>query len=300
MDSRLKRHSLGFWEIAQKPTAQELRDYYAKKYYQESKGSYESAYSTQEFDYFRAKLEQRRRVIQRYRKFDHGTRMLDVGCGEGYALAYFLEQGWSVRGLDFSSAGVVSKNPQCRDSLTTGDLFELLDAEIARGATYDVIWLQNVLEHVIDPTSLLRSLRKLVRENGIAVVTVPNDCSVTQRAALDAGHIVEPFWIAPPDHLSYFDRESLVQASAAMGWSCLNVLADFPVDWFLFHPGSNYVRDRSVGKAAHQARVQLENLIHSRDPEGVIDFWSALAQIGFGRDLTAFLTPSAAVKEQSI
>mgnify|MGYP004007958269 CR=1 FL=1 len=59
MDPRLKQHSLGFYEIAEKPTPEELQKYYAEKYYQEAKGSYEHAYSYEELECFRAKLEQR-------------------------------------------------------------------------------------------------------------------------------------------------------------------------------------------------------------------------------------------------
>lgn len=293
MDQRLKKHPLGFWEIAAKPTSQELHQYYADKYYQEAKGSYELEYTKDELLYFRAKLEQRSSVLQRHlSSFNNGVkRLLDVGCGEGYALAFFREQGWSVKGIDFSSAGVESKNPGCMDALVTGDIFALLEAEIATGQTYDVVWLQNVLEHVIDPLDLLKSLRTLVSPGGLAVVTVPNDCSIIQRGALDNQHIDGAFWVAPPDHLTYFDHVSLTNVANETGWKCAEMLADFPVDLFLFHPGSNYVRDKSAGKPAHKARVQIENLIHQQSIEDVLTFWSAAAKLGIGRDITAFLRP---------
>lgn len=296
MDQRLKKHLLGFWEIAEKPTSQELQQYYANKYYQEGKGSYELEYSKDELLYFRAKLEQRYSVLQHLipRVCEGTGRLLDVGCGEGFALDFFRKQGWLVKGIDFSSAGVTAKNPGCTDSLVTGDIFALLQTEIAGGTSYDVVWLQNVLEHVIDPLDLLTSLRTLVSPGGIAVVTVPNDCSITQRAALTHCHIDGAFWVAPPDHLTYFDGNSLAATANATGWECVEMLGDFPVDWFLFHPSSNYVRDKSVGKAAHKARVQIENLIHTQPIEHVIQFWSAVARLGLGRDLTAFLRPIGA------
>lgn len=293
MDPRLKKHPLGYWEIENKPTTDELQKYYAEKYYQEGMGSYELAYSQEELSYFNAKLEQRFAVLQRHLLPIEGkSRLLDVGCGEGYALAFFRKQGWSVRGIDFSSAGVASKNPHCLDALATGDIFALLNAEIAAGKSYDVVWLQNVLEHVLDPLGLLNSLRPLVAPGGVAVVTVPNDCSITQRAALVAEHIDGAFWVAPPDHLTYFDSQSLANTASQTGWQCVEMLGDFPVDWFLFHPGSNYVRDRSAGKAAHKARVQIENLINEQPIDDVIQFWSSAAKIGLGRDITAFLKPS--------
>ena len=70
------------------------------------------------------------------------------------------------------------------------------------------------------------------------------------------------------------------------------MLGDFPVDWYLFHPGSNYIRDQSAGKAAHKARVQIENLISEQPIENVIQFWSSAAKLGLGRDLTVFMKPS--------
>lgn len=292
MDSRIEKNSMGFWEVVDKPTSQELQEYYADKYFQEARGSYELEYSEAERQYFRAKIEQRLAVIEQDQtRMKDERKMLDVGCGEGFALSLFRERGWSVKGIDFSSAGVESKNPECLDMLMTGDVFALLAEEIDREETYDVVWLQNVLEHVIDPVDLLKSLRKLVAVDGMAVVTVPNDCSIIQKAALAEGHIDKAFWVAPPDHLSYFDHAGLKSIAENTGWVCKDILGDLPIDWFLFHPGSNYVKDPSTGKAAHMARVQVENVIHQQPIEDVIRFWSALATVGLGRGITAFLQP---------
>lgn len=289
-DSRLKKNPLGYWEIVDKPSSKELQDYYAKKYYQEGKGSYELEYSEQELAYFNAKLEQRWGVLQRCLKSSKNERrFLDVGCGEGYALAFFRKLGWVVKGFDFSSAGVESKNLNCLDALVTGDVFQLLENEINDNKQYDVIWLQNVLEHVLDPLHLLRSLKKLVAPNGFLVMTVPNDFSVTQQAALLLNHIDSQFWVALPDHLSYFDHSSLRNIAESTNWECVEMLGDFPIDWFLFHSNSNYVRNKSIGKAAHIARMEIENMIHGMPLEDVINYWSAAAKLGLGRDITAFL-----------
>jgi len=271
-----------------------LENYYANKYFQEAKGSYELEYTEEELRYFRAKLVQRFAVLERSlspKVAANGGTLLDVGCGEGFALAFFREKGWTVKGFDFSSAGIKSKNPGCADALVAGDIFGLLKAEMSAGRRYDVVWLQNVLEHVIDPLDLLAMLRALVAPEGVVVVTVPNDCSITQRAALDHNHIDQSFWVAPPDHLNYFDHASLLNTSRETGWECLEMLADFPVDWFLFHPGSNYIRNKAVGKAVQRARVQLENVIHAQPLEDVLRYWSAAAKLGIGRGITAFLRP---------
>lgn len=290
MKKNVIKHPFGFWEIKDKPTPEDLHKYYSDKYYQEAKGSYEFEYTSEELGYFQVKLEQRLAVIKRFRGEATGS-LLDIGCGEGYNLAFFREHGWSVRGIDYSSAGVISKNPECLEYLFTGDCYHLLLEEISLGNTYDILWLQNILEHVIDPIELLRILKKLISPEGILVVTVPNDFSITQIFAQKYNHIDSDFWVVPPDHLNYFSAESLQNIAGATGWKCMEMLADFPIDWFLFHPGSNYVRDKKQGKAAHMARIQLETIIHRQPIEDVVCFFSALAGIGFGRDITAFFKP---------
>lgn len=182
-----------------------------------------------------------------------------------------------------------SKNPRCLDALITGDLFELLQSEISSGKRYDIVWLQNVLEHVLDPVDLMKTLRNLISPEGVAVITVPNDCLIIQKEALARGHIDRPFWVVPPDNLSYFDNNSLYNLARKTGWEAVDLLGDFTIDWSLYHPSSNYVMDSSAGKNAHWARVQLENLFAEKPVGDVLELCRAMAKVGSGRDLTAFI-----------
>lgn len=286
----LIQHSLGFFTVADRPSVDELKEFYASKYYQEAKGAYSIKYSDEELNYFAAKLEQRHGALRKM--CPDACKMLDVGCGEGFALSYFRRNGWQVKGFDFSSAGLKAQNPDCQDVLFTGDLFELIDSEIQSAQKYDVVWLQNVLEHVLEPVDLLISLNSLVADGGVAVVTVPNDFSATQLKALKAGHIDQEFWVSVPDHISYFDHVSLKKISEATGWKCAEIYGDFPIDWFLFNTESKYIQDKSRGKAAHLARVQLENLFHRIGVPEILAFWSAAGKVGIGRNITAFLKKS--------
>jgi len=286
--AQLIKHKLGFWTMAEKPSPAELQDYYSTKYYQEGRGSYELTYSDAEKTYFSAKIEQRHAVLRQI--VPNASSMLDVGCGEGFALSYFKRQGWQVKGLDFSEAGVRTQNPACLDVLCVGDVFALLDAEIGSGRKYDVIWLQNVLEHVLEPLDLLASLQSLISKKGVVVITVPNDFTQVQEAALSKGHIDREFWVATPDHISYFNHVTLPAAAKAAGWTCVELLGDFPIEWFYFHEGSNYIREKSRGKEAHLARIQLENLIHKNPSADVMAYWSAAGRLGLGRAITGFFT----------
>ena len=294
--SELIQHKLGFWTVAQKPSPAELQEYYATKYFQDGRGSYESSYTDAEKSYFFAKIEQRHAVLRQI--VPNASSMLDVGCGEGFALAYFKKQGWQVKGFDFSQAGLKAQNPDCLEALCVGDVFALLDAEVISGRKYDVIWIQNVLEHVLEPLGLLASLHSIVSDGGVVLVTVPNDVTFLQKEALLRGHIDHEFWVATPDHISYFNHITLPAAAAAAGWKCMELLGDFPIDWFLFHNGSNYIKNSAMGKSAHNARVTLENLFHKTEGNRMLAFWSAAGSVGIGRDITAFLQNSSRAQTQ--
>lgn len=293
-DSRLRKHDLGFIEVADKPSSDELQAYYAKIYYQTNQSNYRSQYSVAERKYIEAKVGQKARIMHKLRQTqsEAGT-VLDVGCGEGFAMSYFQRAGWRVEGLDYSSVGIETMNPHLVPFLKTGDVATLLKKCIDAEKRYDLILLNNVLEHVVDPPMLLIQLRHLLADRGVLIVTVPNDFSRYQEYLMEARHIEERFWVVLPDHLAYFNVESLRSIAEGTGYNCNHIVADFPIDWFVVHPGSNYVRDRTLGLAAHEARIQLENLLSENSIDDVNAMYEAMARVGMGRQITAFLTRSS-------
>ena len=322
-------NELGYYEVTRKPTPDELRDYYAQRYYQENRSSYQPTYSTTEREHIEGKLRLRHWVLAQLLNpaaapadtaasvspaasaapvtpVGHGPEaatssttgstasparaFLDVGCGEGWALDYFQRQGWNVLGLDFSSFSLEQFHPGLRGHLRAGDLYDGLQELKNEGLQFDVLWLDNVLEHVLDPAELLRRCRALTRPGGVLMVDVPNDFSPLQQHLLAAGHIDRPFWVALPDHLSYFGAEGLRNLAAATGWRIARILGDQPIDLNLFNPATNYVMDRSLGKAAHQSRLEQDNFLLRTAPlPAVAAYYEALAGVGLGRSVVGFL-----------
>lgn len=290
-DPRLRRHAFGFLEVIDRPTPEALRDYYARTYYQAGQLSFRTCYSDQERGVIQQRVTQRAERALQLLGHERLGHLLDVGCGEGFVLKDFAERGWTVSGMDYSLAGVQGINPDMAEHVTQGDVFALLEQALVSKQTYDLIWLGNVLEHVLDPVALLHTLHRLVAPGGLLVVTVPNDGSAYQEDLFDSGAIDRRFWIALPDHLSYFTADSLRSTATATGWETRDILGDFPVDLFLAHPGSNYVANPNKGGEAHLARLKLEALIGQAGTTSANRFYSALAEVGLGRNLTAFLRP---------
>lgn len=284
---------MGYREVTPKPSADELRAYYSEKYYQENKSTYTSSYSTDEKRYFRNKIEQKYRIVSDLRgEAGNRPRVLDVGAGEGWALAFFNELGLECQGIDYSDHGCRNHNPEMCQHLRSGDIFDILKEMIEGKESFDVVWLDNVLEHVLDPEQLLRDLRQLTSSSSVLVIEVPNDFSSVQELLLDEDYISRPFWVVTPDHLSYFNKEGLTALAKCAGWGVERLISDFPIDFNLFNPNTNYIEDPSRGKSCHHARVVIENLIHGISPDGANRLYEALAELGLGRQIVAFLKPA--------
>lgn len=93
--------------------------------------------------------------------------LLDVGCGNGLFVAQAAADGYASRGIDTS----LPPRDMCH---MPGQLSPCTaDEEARQGATYDVVTVLNVLEHVPNPDAFLQVVARLLRPGGILVCSMP-------------------------------------------------------------------------------------------------------------------------------
>ena len=96
--------------------------------------------------------------------------MLEVGCGFGFGLDVARRVlGWEVEGFDsspFAAAG--------RDALALPITLDYFRPEAVSPASYDVVLLSEVLEHLDNPRSFLCRIRGVLRPGGMLTLTTPN------------------------------------------------------------------------------------------------------------------------------
>lgn len=287
MNTAIVENEFGYFELAEMPTTEQLRSYYSGAYYQQSSGHYQKVYSDEEREFILGSIRMKCHIVQQF--CGHASSLLDVGAGEGFLLDHLDRLGWRVAGLEFSDFAVRHFHPHLLSKLVVGDIFDNL-TKIQR--TYDLIVLDNVLEHVVSPKVLLESLQAHLTENGLLVIEVPNDFSAIQLEAKRQQLIERDFWVRLPDHLSYFNHQGLVNLARACGYEQIDCISDFPIDWDLFSPPSNYVVDPDVGKAAHLKRVRLQNLFLRRSLPQSVGLFRQLAAMGLGRSICGFFRKS--------
>ena len=289
----LRIHRDGWRSIEPSPSPEELKAFYSGVYFQESHGAYAQAYSDVELKHRALLADLMLHALAEARGETSGGRLLEIGCGEGWFFKAALAAGYAARGLEFSDYGLKRFNPELAGHVEFGDAFEALDRLIDERAQIDVCVMEHVLEHVLDPQALLARLPAILAPGGVVAITVPNDFSAVQLRAKALRHIDRDVWVAPPQHLNYFNSETLPRLLERMGFEVLGGYASFPIDWFLFHPGSNYVRTPQAGKAVHEARMALDLVMAENGMAAFHGLGKALLACGAGRSLTVIARPKA-------
>jgi 2-polyprenyl-3-methyl-5-hydroxy-6-metoxy-1,4-benzoquinol methylase len=100
------------------------------------------------------------------------AKVLDVGCGNGNNSRQLASLGFDVLGIDISD-----KTIETARSLNTYDnlRFENVSAEdLDINDKFDAIICCEVVEHLHEPEPVIKSLKNLLRPDGVLIVTVPN------------------------------------------------------------------------------------------------------------------------------
>jgi len=95
--------------------------------------------------------------------------VLEIGCNTG-EFCWLLEQKYEViiRGVDINQEAISrakSKYPDMNFQLI--DLFEV-------EGSYDVIYMQHVIEHLKNPKKALKHIKNLLKDKGVFILSCPN------------------------------------------------------------------------------------------------------------------------------
>jgi len=151
-------------------------------------------------------LAKRCRAVARLAK---GGQLLDVGCATGDYLALMRDHGgWHTVGIEMDERAAALARERYGLQVYSGSVDEVN----LPPASFDVITLWDVLEHLPDPRSSLARIASWLRPNGWLVIRTPDASSLYARiwgrywAGLDA-----------PRHVVVFDRASLAHLLAETG-----------------------------------------------------------------------------------
>jgi 2-polyprenyl-3-methyl-5-hydroxy-6-metoxy-1,4-benzoquinol methylase len=148
-----------------------------------------------------------------------GTRVLDVGCGNGFTCGEFLRRGCHVVGIDLSESGI----EVARRTHPTGR-FEVLPAddkllEALGEEPFDIVVSTEVVEHLYAPRAYAHGCFQALKPGGRFICTTPYHGYLKNLAIALAGKWdshASPLWDG--GHIKLWSRRTLGNLLAEAGF----------------------------------------------------------------------------------
>ncbi|MBN1104613.1 MAG: class I SAM-dependent methyltransferase [Deltaproteobacteria bacterium] len=185
--------------VKERLSLSELAAYYNEE---EEDRVYADPENVENLNYYFLKLQE---LIQR--RFS-GGRILDIGCAAGYFLD--VMDTWDRYGIEISSLWADRARKKYGDHIHSG---ALEDADYPDNF-FDVITLQDVLDHLPNPLESLAHCRRILKSSGWIIIKVHNiECLYARLTGRKF------YAITPPSHLFYFSEGTLRLALEKSGFS---------------------------------------------------------------------------------
>jgi 2-polyprenyl-3-methyl-5-hydroxy-6-metoxy-1,4-benzoquinol methylase len=144
----------------------------------------------------------------------NGQRLLELGCGNGTFLADARDAGWQVSGLEINPAF----RDFCRDELKIEDVHcGLVNDPPFAPASFDVVAMLDVLEHMYDPIVSLTQCVRLLKPNGRMVVKSPNGAMQLRKERFKKKLGRGTGFVANIGHINQFTPQTLALAFRKCG-----------------------------------------------------------------------------------
>ena len=143
--------------------------------------------------------------------------ILDIGCGWGDFEEVLETEKIPYLGIDVNKESIQickKKGLNCR----LGTIKQLSNETMKQ---FDVITLFQVIEHLKNPLPILQSAKKLLKPNGIILITTPNNDSPLRK-------IMGAKWsvYTEPNHYVFYNKKNLARTLQFAGFKNINVRID--------------------------------------------------------------------------
>lgn len=124
-----------------------------------------------------------------------GKCALDIGCRDGYWSERLKEMGYNVASIDIEPAYTRALKHNVENGLPFPD------------ASFDLVWCTEVIEHLHTPKYLLDEINRVLKPNGISILTTPNSAWWF--------YFVSRLWgwtpqkLQNPDHKQFFNERDI-------------------------------------------------------------------------------------------
>ncbi|MEE8346399.1 MAG: methyltransferase domain-containing protein, partial [Dehalococcoidia bacterium] len=145
-------------------------------------------------------------------------RVLEIGPSTGYISQALQQRGCTVTGLEIDPVAAEEAAQFC-ERMVVADAEKIDLASTFQDQKFDVVMLGDVLEHMVDPLSVLVAVRGLLRPKGYAVISIPNMAHGSVRLRLLNGEFrYRDTGLLDITHLRFFTAETLEELLRDAGY----------------------------------------------------------------------------------
>ncbi|MEW5895430.1 MAG: class I SAM-dependent methyltransferase [Candidatus Omnitrophota bacterium] len=271
----------GFAHVMPFPDKKEYSDFYENSFYQDYRSDYIKSH-LDDMEWHNIEHHEKYDLFERFLTGKDLRRILDIGSGPGLFLKAGLARGWNTVGVEPGKDAWLYSTSEL--GLDVHNAFFRKETYKNFG-TFNVIHMNNVLEHLLYPKRTLTYAHEILEAGGLVCVTVPNDFNPLQEIIADYFR-KEKWWVQVKAHLNYFNRESLSNLVRQAGFEIVHVTSSFPLELFVLM-GDDYVGDRETGQIIHARRKNFELAMEkSGNAELRRDMYKKFSELGLGRQIT--------------
>jgi 2-polyprenyl-3-methyl-5-hydroxy-6-metoxy-1,4-benzoquinol methylase len=169
-------------------------------------------------------------LMKKISMFKQKGSLLDVGCSEGGFLFRAKKEGYVCAGNEINP-NAIKKAEKKGIKVFAGDF-----QEIEFDSRFDVITMLRFFEHISEPNKCLEKASKLLKENGILVISVPNySFGIALKRFSDVFHYeklekmeksINVF--RPPSHLYHYSHKTLSLMLYKHGYGIVGIFNTYP------------------------------------------------------------------------
>ena len=196
------------------PSHARLKEFYGEKYFRsEGMGT---SYSDYHFEERAMTLNAEDRLAKIDKLKPGKGKILDVGCAAGFFLNV-ANRDWEVAGVELSEYAASYAVDRFGLPVRNGTL---KDAGF-RDKEFDVVTMWDVIEHLTDPLEDLKETRRIMKDDGLLVMTTGDVESFFAKACGKYWHLYNP-----SQHLSFFSKKTITDLLDKAGFKVLKIEKD--------------------------------------------------------------------------
>ena len=150
---------------------------------------------------------------------EKGSRVLELGCGDGFFGRMLKEKNMDYTGCDISEKALKIAKERGLDvfKCDLDDKIDFIDD------SFDYVVMSEFLEHIIDSEKILKEAGRIAQK-GI-LVSIPNIAYWKFRLQLVLGSFPKQWAVAPQEHLRYWSVKDFTNTAGSLGFKIQKIKA---------------------------------------------------------------------------